>query len=458
MENIFIDRDKELRLLKSIRNKKHFFLVISGRRRIGKTTLILKGFPKAYYIFVYPNTTIQWLVEETCRLLNVPRFKRFIDLLEYLLDQGIVIIDEFQNFLNIDRSIYGQIQRLIDLRKAQNKPVRLVVSGSSYSLLNKVFYDTMAPLYGRRTHEIRLGHLPIKDLFNSITYNIEEFIKAWSIFEGVPYYYEILDYNKTIEQNIINLFLSRDSILIEEGRIVLSSEFSTDAKTYYTILGAIANGRTKLSEISTFFDNKVNVVVKYLEKLRKDFELVRRITPILEDPRKSKTSFYEINDNFLNFWFRFVEKNRVFIEQERYEELVDYFKNNFNNYVGKFFEKFVLRLFKDKIIKIFDFDKIGKQWGSFYDNGKKVYEIDLLALNESKKELLAVECKWKENVDPNKICKALLEKLEYVQWHNNERKEYLCIFSKSFKEKITEFDGYKVYCIDLNDIESFLKG
>ena len=98
----------------------------------------------------------------------------------------------------------------------------------------------------------------------------------------------------------------------------------------------------------------------------------------------------------------------------------------------------------------FSFTKIGKWW-------HKDKEIDIVALNDYTKEILFAECKWKDNVNPKKIIKDLIEKSQYVEWHNEGRKEYFAIFAKSFKEKIEEYDGYKVYCYDLRDLEKVLK-
>src|SRR3989344_3215239 len=257
MGNIkFIGRREELKKIRKIEG--NFFLVVKGRRRIGKTMLL----------------------------------------------------DEFQNFLNIDKSIYGEIQKIVDERKISKKFCKISVAGSSYSLMNKVFNNSASPLYGRRTHEIVLTHIAIKDLFNEIKFPIEEFIKLWAVFEGVPYYYELINKKKSSEENIINLIVSKNSQLKEEGKAILSVEFGKDSKTYSTVLSSISEGKTKLNEISSLFGDKKNEVIKYLDILRKDFNLVRKITPITVNPIKSREGRYEIIDNFLSFWFLIVDRQR----------------------------------------------------------------------------------------------------------------------------------------------------
>ncbi len=143
------------------------------------------------------------------------------------------------------------------------------------------------------------------------------------------------------------------------------------------------------------------------------------------------------------------------MEQERFNELKKIFDNEFNTFLGRKFEKFILNLIKDKkILNSLSFDSLGNQWGK---SDKGTYEIDILALNESKKEALFGECKWKENVNSLEILNEIEEKTKFVNWHNKERKEIFAVFAKSFSKKVSEFNGRKVYCFDLKNIESELK-
>jgi len=459
MENIkFIGRDKELKGIKNIIG--NFFLVVKGRRRIGKTLLLRKAFPDAVYIFVWPDKSLDWICQEICKENNLPEFKNIKDILNYLLDQKkLIILDEFQNFLNIDKSVYGEIQKIIDDRKINNKFLRIAVAGSSYSLMNKVFNDSASPLYGRRTNEIILENLPISDLYNELGLSIEEFIILWSVFEGIPYYYELIDKKISSINNLKQLVISKSAQLKEEGKVILSVEFGRDSKTYNTIISAISEGKTKLNEIASLFGNKKNEVIKYLDTLRKDFNLVRKTTPITENPDKSREGRYEIIDNFLSFWFLTIDRQRSLIEQERFKEVEKIFENNFNAYLGKKFEKLVITLIKENLLlKSKNFDKIGSQWGKFEgENGKNSYEIDILGLNEKTKEAVFGECKWKDKVNALEIFKELSQKTEYVNWNKESRKETLVIFAKSFSKRISEFNGKKVLCFDIKDMGKELK-
>lgn len=457
MRNIkFIGRKNEINEIKDL--KENFFLVVKGRRRIGKTSLLRKVFPSAVYLFIWPDKSLDWIFKEICSENNLPEFKNFKDLLTYLLDlKKTIIIDEFQNFLNIDKSVYGEIQKIIDDRKRENKFLKIAVAGSSYSLMNKVFNDAASPLYGRRTNEINLRNLEIKDLYKEMRFSLEEFIKIWSIFEGVPYYYEFIERNKSSVENIKKLIVRREAQLNNEGKAILSVEFGKDSKTYMTILSAISEGKTKLSEIASLFGDKKNEVIKYLEILRKSFNLIKKITPILDDSRKSREGRYELEDNFLSFWFLIIDRKRGLIEQGRYDELERYFEKSFNSYLGRKFEKFIMKLVESKILfKEKEFDKFGRQWGKFSgEKGKDNYEIDFLGVSE--KEILFGECKWKEKVDALRVLKKLNEKTSYVDWNRDKRKEILVVFAKSFNKKVTKFNGKKVLCLDLKEIERKIK-
>lgn len=454
MRNIqFIDRKAEIKRIGEI-SKNSFFLVIKGRRRIGKTALLRIALPKAINIFVWPDKTIDWIMQRICEEHAIPQFKNFSDVIEYLLDKNnTVVIDEFQNFLGVDKSVYGELQKIIDERKINGKSTKIAVAGSSYSLMNKVFNDAASPLYGRRTQEMTIENLPIKDLFQELNMPLGEFIKHWAVFEGVPYYYELLDTKQSAEKNIVYHLLSKEAPLQEEGRLLLSSEFGRESKTYKTVLTGISEGKTKLNEIASLFGNKKNETIKYLDILRKEFKFVRKNTPITADPKKSRDGKYEIIDNFMSFWFYFVENKRDYIEQGRFEELERFFTENFNAFVGRKFEKFITKLIRDKIcLKEFNYTKIGQQWGKI-QNSEKTYEIDILVLDEKTKKALFCECKWKNNINAITIAKGLAEKELYVQWNNDSREGQYVIFAKTFSKTIMEYKGKKVHCISLKDVE-----
>ena len=200
------------------------------------------------------------------------------------------------------------------------------------------------------------------------------------------------------------------------------------------------------------------MVSKYLDIL-KEVKIVQERVPVTEKKR-FKGRLYEIVDPYFNFWFRFVYPNKIDLEAHREDIIIENIKREFRQYVAEMFEVLIENLIRKRyLLRDLIFTKIGKQWGKIANKpkGENTYEIDLVGLNERTKEILFGECKWKDRVNPKKILEELVEKAQYVQWHNRERKESFAIFAKSFSKKVDEFEGKKVYCFDLRDLERLLK-
>jgi len=462
----FYNREREIELLKKIiEGKGTRIVVVKGLRRIGKTRTILEVLKKKYaYIFVPKDKSTSIFLEEMSEDLKIPLFRRLRDFLIYLFDKyEFVFFDEFQNFYYMDKSVYSDLQKLIDKFKRENKNICIFFAGSSYSLINKIFTEYSKALYGRRDIEITLDELPVKSVFEILEdlgiKNIEEKVMIYSMFGGIPKFYEIIESAsfKTFKEIIKLLFENNFRTLLDEGNTILKSEFGGEYKTYYTILEAISFGKTRLNEIASVFDNNINAANRYLAILRKDYNLIARIEPLIK--QKQKEGIYAIKNIFFMFWFRFIKRCEALYEQGRVNEIIEIFKNNFNSYVGKIFERIWYELILEGHAKLpFPFTKIGRQWGKVADKpkGENSYEIDIVALNEKTKEILFGECKWQNKVNALKIAKELAEKSRYVPWHNGERKETFAIFAKSFTKRIEEFEGRKVYCYDLKDLKKFL--
>ena len=229
----------------------------------------------------------------------------------------------------------------------------------------------------------------------------------------------------------------------------------------FDIPEAFAQGKTKLSEISSVFNNNATLTNRYLDIIRKEYNLVAKITPITEDIRKSRQGNYIIKNNFLSFWFAFVKRYEAYYEQNRFSELFEIFNKEINSFVGRGFENFCLKMLQETNILPFAFTRIGKQWGSTAkkEKGKNTYEVDICANNDQTKEILFGECKWQENVNAFTILNELKEKARYVQWNNDERKEHYVIFAKSFKARESKEARMKenVHLFDLRDLKKILQ-
>ena len=441
----FKNRENELKEIKEILNSKRFeLMIIYGRRRIGKTELILnssKNKKRIYYLGVGENNIERFY--ETClkhhnEISNLK--KDWIVLFEFLKNKTeVIIIDEFQNLIKEDKNILNIFQLIVDTILKDSK-VKLILLGSSISIITSKVLDHKSPLYGRRTSSLELKAVSFFDLVKFFPKaNIKQLIEIYGFADGIPFY--LIRINKEFWFWFKEETEKQTGFLKDEVDFLMKYEFE-DSSTYKLILEAIANGKTKVNEIKDFIRLKRTDISPYLKNLT-DIRMIKRIVPITENIKSRKGRYY-LTDNFLRFWFRYIYPNLSSIEERIFD--INIIKKDYNSYLGYVFENVVKQYLIKERGKILDFTKIGKWW-------HKDKEIDIIALNEQKKEILLVECKWRDKVNATKILKLLKEKSKYVEWYNNERKEYYVVFAKSFSKKIKEKN---VFLFDLKDMEKAL--
>ncbi|MDI3544315.1 MAG: uncharacterized protein PWQ28_596 [Candidatus Woesearchaeota archaeon] len=441
----FKDRENELKEIGEVLNSNKFELfVIYGRRRIGKTELILKATEKRkriYYLAVGEKNLERFYAVCTKSFPEVAKLKEDWEVLfEFLKNKvDVIIIDEFQNLIKEDKNILNIFQAIIDLTLKDSK-LKLILVGSSVSMITSNVLDYKSPLYGRRTASMELKGVRFFDLKRFFPKaSMKQLIEIYGFADGIPFYLTRIDKDfwSWLEEEI----RKERSFLKDEVDFLMRYEFE-DVSTYKLILEAIANGKTKLNEIKDFIKVKRTDLTPYLKNLI-EVKMVKRVVPITENV-KSRLGRYYLADNFLKFWFRYIYPNLSSIEEGIFDK--DIVREDYDTYLGYIFEDVAKAYLIKERDKIFDFTKIGKWW--YQDK-----EIDTIALNEKTKEVLFCECKWKEKQDANKIVKELAGKARSVEWHNKERKESYAVFAKSFSKKIKSFEGKRVYCFDLKDLE-----
>ena len=300
----------------------------------------------------------------------------------------VVIIDEFQEFYNINPSVYSEIQNIWDQYKEQSK-VHLIFIGSIYSLMAKIFKNSKEPLFGRADRIMYLKTFTpnvIKTILEDHNnYTIENLFINYLITGGVPRYQDILIKNDVLTENkIINFFFDEESPFIEEGKTILIEEFGKEYGTYFSILELMSEGKTSRSEIESILEKNIG---GYLERLESDFDIVSKRKPIgaKETGRVQK---YFIKDNFLNFWFRYIYKYRSAIETENYDYIKKILKKTLSTFSGPVLEK----MFQELIVSTKQYNIIGNYW----ERGNK-NEIDIVAINELEKKIFIAEVKMNKN-------------------------------------------------------------
>ncbi len=410
----FYDREAELKLLEDTRKmaeKASRMTVITGRRRIGKTTLITEAFKgqKMLYFFITRKSEAllcEEFVNEVAFKTNrsvTGGYKSFSKLFEYLLrlsesEHFTLVLDEFQEFNNINAAVFSEMQNLWDQYKNQTK-MNLVISGSVYTLMKKIFENAKEPLFGRANERIYLKPFSVSTLQEVMQDNNPEGFRAddllafYMLTGGVAKYVELfVDKNCFTLEKLLSEILRDNSLLMDEGKNLLIEEFGKEYATYFSILSLIASSKTSRSEIESVLEKNVG---GYLDKLENEYAIISSLRPILSKPA-SRNVKYLISDNFLNFWFRFIYKNLNALEIGNYAYVKNIILRDYETYSGLFLENY----FREKLALSGNYSQIGRYWSK-----QNLNEIDLVAINDYEKTALIAEVKR----NPEKIS---LEKLK----------------------------------------------
>jgi len=430
----FYDRINELETLAQIEKQSvetACFTVMVGRRRIGKTSLLLHSSEgkKMLYLFVSRNSEavlcrqFQQQANETLGLQIYGTINRFADLFEQLLifaqkEHYTLIIDEFQDFDNINRAIFSEIQNLWDRYKDRIK-LNFIVCGSIYSLMMKIFENNKEPLFGRLTSKIVLKPFTVSVIKNILkdynpTYTADDLLFLYTLTGGVSHYIALLMNAKAVTfKKMLDFATRSDSPFLNEGKELLVSEFGRDYSTYFSILQLIAAGKTTQSEIDSIIGKNTGA---YLANLENQYSLIIKNKPMFSKP-ESRNAHWIIGDNFLRFWFRFVYPNQTLIEMGKQDLLKLYISNNYEQYSGLLLEKYFRQKFAEEEV----ITAIGNFWDSKGEN-----EIDLIAINYFDKTATVAEIKR----NPKKISlQTLVTKTVAVQKQLAQYKVSLKAFS-----------------------------
>jgi AAA+ ATPase superfamily predicted ATPase len=398
----FYNRDKELENLNNIWQKSQYsskMSVIVGRRRIGKTKLIKEAFEDQVYLFVSKKDEallceeFQLIIQKTLNIKILGQFHHFKDLFEYLMQISIqqhftLVIDEFQEFAQINRSIYADMQNIWDSYNESTK-LNLILSGSIYSLMKKIFENNKEPLFGRADNKIHLKPFSVCTLKKILqdhhhNYSHYDLLSFYTLSGGVAKYVEIfVDHQAFTLQKQLDLIFDNYSLFLDEGKNLLIEEFGKEYTTYFSILSLMTSSKTSRSQIESILQKNIG---GYLDRLENEYNIIKKIKPIFAK-EGSRSQKYEIADNFLNFWFRFVYKYRSAIEIENYEYVKQIVERDFNLFSGRFLERY----FIEKLKNSHEFSSIGTYW----EKGNK-NEIDIVALNEQSKKMIIAEVKLNE--------------------------------------------------------------
>jgi len=385
----FFGRKEEKALLCEIKERSlssSQFTVLSGSRRIGKTSLVWETYGKDNILYFYVSTKTE---NSLCKIfqqeiedkLGIPmpsgsyRVEQLLDfLMRYSEKQPLTIfIDEFQRFGKIDTSIYSDMQKVWDARK-QNAKINLIVGGSAKTLLLRLFEEKSEPLYGRQTATIKLEHFypsVLKEILAAYNpqYTSDDLLALYSFTGGVARYVELLmDAGAFTKDAMINEIIRPSSIFISEGLNHLIEEFGKDYTTYFDIMVSIATGHNDRAEIESAIGKGIGGQLAMLEDV---YGVIRKHQPLFA--KSTKNVRYMLDDNFYIFWFRYVFRYNYMLEIKAYDKLRTVIRGDYETFTGKRLEQY----FREMLVERQEYTRIDTWW-----NRKGTAEIDLIAIDE----------------------------------------------------------------------------
>lgn len=424
----FYNRENEIAELKRICNLSFThnsrMTVLTGRRRIGKTSLIKKAFEDSdapmLYFFTGRKAEAA-LVDDFVREIHdklhgyVPESLMSVTgVLRHLFELAktmsfTLVIDEFQEFITVNPSVFSDLQNLWDSYRSDTR-MNLVLSGSVMSMMRRIFTYAHEPLFGRADNIINLRPFRIKVMKEILKdynpeYTNEDLLALYSITGGIPKYIELFcDNGHVTGDSMIRFSVSYMSPFIDEGRNLLITEFRRDYGTYFSILLAIAQGRTSQAEITAALGGMA--IGGHLERLENTYNIISKFRPVMSKPGSKNTVRFRISDNFMQFWFRFIERNRSMIELDNYDDLRDVVMRDYPAYSGLILEKY----FRQLLTEGGGFREMGSWWEA--KAGKEANEIDIVGIRTEGKSALVAEVKRNARNYDNK---SFMAKIEHIR-------------------------------------------
>jgi AAA+ ATPase superfamily predicted ATPase len=462
---MFIGRNSELATLNDLYKTDVFQLVVMyGRRRVGKTKLLLE-FCKdkdAFFFVAEEHNNKMALAKFSELILKESDLKNIIESFEdwekalqfiattYNGRRMILVLDEFPYLVTSDKSLPSLLQNMID-HIFKETDLFIVICGSSMSFIEKEVLSYKSPLYGRRTAQMKIEPF---NCFDSAKFykkqSKKEKFEIYSILGGIPQYLLEFDDSKSLESNIKEKMLKKSTYLYNEPNDLLKQELR-EPFFYNSIIQSIAAGSTKLNQIATKVGESTAKVSRYLTLLE-ELYIVKKIIPI-GGQKSTRKAIYQLNDNLFSFYYKFIFPNKGLIEQEMSDVLYDeYIKNGLSEYFGLTFEilakEYLLKMNK-RIQLPFVFTNIGKWWGNNAIE-RREEEIDVVAFSTDK--IIFAECKWINSKVSLDVMMKLKAKSDLIKGYSER---YYYVFSKSgFTKGLIDYAklNNNLYLITIDDM------
>ena len=424
----FVDRiDEATRLKDALAREKSSLVVMYGRRRLGKSTLIKRVLSENDVYFLADRSEGQHqralLAKVIAQVfpdfekLSYPDWESMFRAVNYRTDKRFTLcLDEFPYLVEQSPELPSVLQKLVDEKQLK---YNLVLCGSSQNMMYGLFLDSTAPLYGRADEIMRLTPIRLPYIQEALNLNAMNAIEEYAVWGGVPRYWELRENRISLDDAMWHNILSVNGALYEEPIKLLQDDVKDIVKTS-TIMSYIGTGANRLSEIAARCNEPATNLSRPLKKLV-DLGFLEKDVPFGIDEKNAKKSLYKIADPFMAFYYQFVVPNRSFIELGRRLPIEQALTAHFSESVNMQWEKLCRDAVTGNLVNGVVYGKAKRWWGSVFNEDKKPeqVEFDVMAESLDKKSLLVGECKWTTGENDKQLTAALLRKANLLPFAKN---------------------------------------
>lgn len=424
----FVDRIEETaRLRDALSRKKSSLVVVYGRRRLGKSTLIKRVLSDRDVYFLadrsegqHQRTLLAKVIAQVFSdfdKLTYPDWESMFRAVNYRADKRFTLcLDEFPYLVEQSPELPSVLQKIVDEKQLK---YNLVLCGSSQNMMYGLFLDSTAPLYGRADEIMRLAPICLPYIQEALGLDATAAIEEYSVWGGVPRYWELRESRNSLDDALWHNILSVNGALYEEPIKLFQDDVKDIVKTS-TIMSYIGTGANRLSEIAGRCDEPATNLSRPLKKLI-DLGFLEKDVPFGIDEKNAKKSLYKIADPFMAFYYQFVVPNRSFIELNRRLPIDQALDTHFSEYVSMQWEKMCRDAVTGNLVNGVVYGKAKRWWGSVLNEAKKAeqVEFDVVAESIDKKYLLVGECKWTTQENGKQLTAELLRKAKLLPFAND---------------------------------------
>ena len=406
----FVDRDREQKRLRELlKADNSSFIIVRGRRRIGKSALVGRVLSENDIYYEADRTSVSNQLSELSAVIS-HRFPGFGDViykdwktllltLNYRVTERLTLcLDEFPYLAEDAPELPSVIQWLLDQSDGNKLKYNLILCGSSQQMMYDLTHDETSPLYGRNDADFKVGPISISYMGEALGLNPEQTVTEYSLWGGVPRYWKLREMAGSFADAVGNNLLSSFGALYEEPVRLFRDDIKDTVKTS-TIMSIVGSGVHRLSEIASRCGEPATNLSRPLAKLV-NLGYLEKDTPFGESPKSSKKSLYRIADPFLSFYYHFVVPNRSFIELDRMEPVHSKLQISLSSHIAYWWEHICRDAVCGNVIDGICYGEARRWWGKLPVKGNegkvelRDVELDIVAESIDHSTILIGECKW----------------------------------------------------------------